>query len=98
MLEQAYYTYILTNTHNTGIYTGITNDLLRRVGEHRLKLLPGFTQRYNIHKLVFFETTNDVQAAIGREKQIKSWPRRKKNDLITAMNPDWKDLYEGLTP
>ena len=63
MLEQAYYTYILTNTHNTGI----TNDLLRRVGEHRLKLLPGFTQRYNIHKLVFFETTNDVQAPIGRE-------------------------------
>lgn len=88
--------YILTNWQNTVLYTGVTGDLKRRVYEHREKLLKGFTRRYNLHKLVFFEVTDDVHAAIAREKQIKSGSRQKKVDLIDSMNPEWRDLYEDL--
>jgi len=85
-----YYVYMMTNT--TGMYTGVTNDLERRVHEHKMKLLPGFTSSYNLDKLVYYEDTNDVIAAIAREKQIKGWLRKKKVALINSVNPKWKDL------
>ena len=87
----SYYVYILTNNSKT-LYTGVTNDLERRVYEHKNTLVPGFTLQYNISRLVFFEVTPDVRSAITREKQIKSWTRRKKIALIEATNPRWRDL------
>ena len=95
-MDKQYYVYILTNQHHTVLYTGVTNDLKRRVYEHRTKAVAGFTSRYNIGKLVFFEVTDDVVGAIGREKQIKGGSRRKKIELIDRMNPAWRDLYEEL--
>lgn len=89
-----YYVYLLTNWNDRVIYTGVTNDLQRRLYEHKHELADGFTKRYHIHKLVYFETTSDVYAAIEREKQIKSWTRAAKNALVDTMNPDWKDLSE----
>ena len=89
-----YYVYILTNKHNTVLYTGVTNNLERRLYEHRNKLVSGFTSRYNVHKLVYFDTTTDVTSAIAREKEIKGWVRQKKIRLIEGMNPEWKDLSE----
>ncbi len=86
-----YYVYILTNKSRT-LYTGVTNDLQRRVYEHREKLLRGFTSRYNITKLVYFEATPDIREAITREKQIKGWLRSKKIALIESVNPNWIDL------
>ena len=88
-----YYVYILTNPSRT-LYTGVTNDLLRRMYEHKHKLIEGFTSRYNIDLLVYFETTSDVRAAIEREKQIKSWSRIKKVALIESMNRTWSDLSQ----
>lgn len=88
-----YYVYIMTN-HSKTLYTGVTNDLKRRVYEHKSKLIPGFTSKYNINKLVYFEETPDINSAITREKQIKGWLRRKKIDLIESVNPEWKDLSE----
>jgi len=76
------------------LYTGITNDLLRRVSEHGSKLIPGFTKKYNSMILVYWEETSDVRTAILREKQIKGWLRKKKNSLIESKNPDWEDLSE----
>jgi putative endonuclease len=76
------------------LYTGVTNDLKRRVFEHKRKLIPGFTSKYNLTKLVYFETTTDINLAITREKQIKGWLRTKKITLIESINPDWKDLSE----
>ena len=76
------------------LYTGVTDDLVRRVYEHKNKLIKGFTEKYNITRLVYYEVTNDVSAAIQREKQIKGWLREKKVALIEAMNPEWKDLSE----
>lgn len=89
-----YYVYIVTNWSNKVIYTGVTNNLERRIYEHKNKLVPGFTQKYNVNKLVYFEHTSDVKAAIAREKQIKGWTRQKKVDLIESMNPEWVDLTE----
>lgn len=86
-----YYVYIITN-HSGTLYTGMTNDLLRRVGEHKRKEIPGFTARYNITRLVYYEETPDVHSAIAREKQIKGWVRAKKVALIEAANPQWRDL------
>jgi putative endonuclease len=91
-----YFVYILTNDRHTVLYTGVTNDLVRRVSEHREHGLSGFTRRYNVDKLVFYEETNDVRSAIAREKQIKAGSRRKKVALIESMNPDWRDLLEDL--
>ncbi len=85
------YVYIMTN-RNWTLYTGVTNDLMRRVYEHRQKLVPGFTTRYNIDRLVYWESTSDITSAIAREKQIKGWLRRKKIELINSMNPNWDDL------
>ena len=89
-----YYVYILANKHNTVLYTGVTNNLERRLYEHQNKLVSGFTSRYNVHKLVYFDTTTDVTSAIAREKEIKGWVRQKKIRLIEGMNPEWKDLSE----
>jgi len=88
-----YYIYIMTNNSKT-LYIGVTDNLERRVYEHKNKLIEGFTKKYNITKLAYYEMTNDVQSAIEREKQIKGWLRRKKIDLIEAMNPKWTDLSE----
>ncbi len=92
-----YYVYIMTNKSRT-LYTGVTNDLSRRVYEHKHKLVSGFTARYNLTRLAYYETTSDVDAAIAREKQIKGWLRRKKIALVETVNPEWKDLSaEWLT-
>ena len=89
-----YYVYILASATNVTLYTGITRDLVRRIYEHKNHLEPNsFTAKYDIHKLVYFEHTTSVEAAIAREKQIKGWRRSKKNALIEAMNPMWEDLY-----
>ena len=87
-----YYVYLLTNKLNTVLYAGITNNLERRLYEHKNELADSFTKRYHIHKLVYYEVTTDVKTAIEREKQIKSWSRAKKNALVNEMNPKWKDL------
>ena len=88
-----YYVYILSSRTNVTIYVGVTNNLQRRLWEHRNHADPdSFTAKYHVSKLVYFETTTDVRAALEREKQIKSWSRRKKNQLIESNNPDWNDL------
>ena len=90
-----YYVYILTNDHGNVMYIGMTNDLERRLAEHRSGLFDGFTKRYHVHKLVYFERTSDVNHAIEREKQLKAWSRAKKNALVERANPEWRDLSEG---
>jgi putative endonuclease len=90
-MKRQYFVYIITNKSRT-LYTGVTNNLERRVYEHKNKLVPGFTSRYNIRTLVYFEETPDVISAIAREKQIKGWLRSKKISLIEAVNPQWIDL------
>ncbi len=92
-----YYVYILANNLNTVIYTGVTRDLVRRVYEHKHHLDPdSFTAKYSVHKLVYYECTNDVRSAIEREKQIKGWNRKRKNKLVESMNPGWVELYESI--
>src|SRR5215211_524417 len=93
-MHKEYYVYIMTNRSRT-LYTGVTNNLMRRVKEHKEKRVQGFTSKYNIHILVYYESTTNVHAALAREKQIKGWLRIKKIDLINSMNPEWKDLSEG---
>jgi putative endonuclease len=88
-----FYVYIMTNKSKT-LYVGVTNNLQRRVYEHKNKMIRGFTSKYNITKVVFFEVFNDIESAIRREKQIKGWLRKKKIDLIESMNPEWNDLSE----
>lgn len=90
-----YYVYIMTNKHNTVLYTGITNNLMRRVFEHKNKVNKGFTSRYNVDKLVYFEVFEDPMTAITREKQIKGWLRDKKDKLINTINPKREDLYNS---
>ena len=87
-----YYVYILTTIHNKTLYIGVTNDLSRRVAEHKNEIADGFTKRYHIHKLVYFERYSDPQQAIQREKQLKGWTRKKKNVLIEEKNPNWYDI------
>jgi len=89
-----YYVYIMTNNYAT-LYTGVTNDLERRLSEHKCKLMPGFTRKYNITRLVYYEVFGDPSDAIGREKQIKGWLRSKKVALIESVNPNWEDLSAG---
>jgi putative endonuclease len=93
MAMKQYYVYIMTN-HTGTLYTGVTNNLERRISEHKNKLLPGFTSRYNITRLAYYEAFNDIREAIAREKQIKGWLRAKKIALIESVNPGWKDLSE----
>ena len=90
-----YYVYLLTNWDDSVLYIGVTSNLTRRLFEHRQHLADGFTKRYNVHKLVYFEETTDVNAAIAREKQLKGWTRAKKNALVETMNPEWRDLSAG---
>ena len=96
MAEKPYCVYIMTNNYNTVLYTGVTNDLQRRVLEHKSGKGSEFTNKYNIKKLVYFVVTNDINAAIAREKQIKAGSRQKKVDLIDSINPDWTDLFDEL--
>ena len=91
-MEKNYYVYIMTNWNNRVIYVGITSNLEQRVYVHKHKLLEGFTKRYNVNKLVYYDCTTDVKSAIEREKQIKGWVRRRKIALVESMNPEWNDL------
>ena len=91
------YVYILTNERKNVMYVGVTNDLVRRMYEHKNHLDKGsFTARYNTDRLVYFEYATDPEAAIGREKQIKGWNRARKNKLVESKNPNWDDLYESI--
>ena len=94
--DRAYFVYILTNVTNRVLYTGITNNLARRILEHRAKTIGGFTAKYNVTKLVYQEQTSDVHEALAREKQIKGWVRRKKIALIESINPIWADISDYL--
>lgn len=94
--EIVYWVYILTNKFNNVLYIGVTNDLQRRVFEHKNKLVEGFTQKYNVDKLVYYESTEDVESAILREKQLKNWRKEKKLVLIERMNPKWLDLSKDI--
>jgi putative endonuclease len=89
-----YCVYVVTNQRHTVLYTGVTGDLKRRIHQHREKLLPGFTHRYNVSKLVYYECTEDASVAILREKQIKAGSRRKKIELVNGYNPEWRELYD----
>lgn len=94
-MQKTYYVYIMTNSTNSVYYTGVTNDLQRRVYEHKNKLVEGFSTSYSLNKLIIFEMTDDIEAAIAREKQLKGGSRRKKEALIKGMNPVFKDLSAG---
>ncbi len=94
--NRQYYVYILTNKSNNVLYVGVTNDLIRRIFEHKNKLVEGFTKKYNLRKLVYYEATNDIEGAINREKQLKNWHRDWKINLIDQFNPDWKDLSDDF--
>ena len=96
VFDKQYYTYIMTNKNSTVLYAGMTNDLKRRIYEHKNDKGSSFTQKYNTNKLVYFEIFRDVKNAIIKEKKIKGGPRKKKIDLIEKENPEWKDLYEDL--
>jgi putative endonuclease len=93
-MNRQYYVYIMTNRSRT-LYVGVTNDLERRVHEHKSELIEGFTKRYKITRLVYFAETSNIEGAIAREKGVKKWRRSKKIDLIEAANTGWKDLSEG---
>jgi len=91
-----YYVYILSNKRHAVLYTGVTNDLKRRVYEHKEKLIPGFTASYKVNELVYYEECRDIKVAIAREKQIKGGTGQKKLDLINGFNPEWSDLFEQI--
>jgi len=95
-MNSQYFVYIITNKNDTVLYTGVTNNLHRRTYEHREKMVEGFTKKYNINKLVYYEVFDNIESAIIREKQIKSGSRMKKIDLINSLNKKWVDLYEEL--
>ncbi len=92
-----YYVYMLASKRNGTLYIGVTNNLVRRVYEHKQGLIEGFVKKYNVNQLVFYEETNDVESAINREKQMKKWKRQWKIDLIQKNNPKWEDLYNEIT-
>jgi putative endonuclease len=96
IMTKQYYVYIMTNSKNTVLYVGVTNDLIKRVYEHKAKLADGFTKKYNIVKLVYYEVFEDIENAILREKQIKAGSRQKKIQLIDSTNREWRDLYDEL--
>ena len=97
-MYKIYYVYILASKRNGTLYIGVTNNLERRMYEHENHLVKGFTEKYNVCILVYFEQTNDVQSALQREKRLKKWNRKWKLDLIEKINPDWKDLSENWIP
>ena len=94
MKQHQYYVYMLSSRNNKVLYIGMTNSLQRRMYEHKHHLVEGFTDKYNVTKLIYFEETSDANAAIEREKQLKKWRREKKNQLIESMNPNWNDLSD----
>jgi putative endonuclease len=96
VMSRQYYVYIMTNIRNTVLYAGVTNDLIRRAYEHKQKLADGFTRKYNIAKLVYYEVFDDIENAILREKQIKAGSRQKKIQLVNTANTEWRDLYDEL--
>ncbi len=96
MKKKQGYVYILTNRANTVLYTGVTSNLVKRIWEHKNNIVQGFTQKYSLHKLVYYEVFNSIEKAIEREKQIKSGSRKKKIDLINTINKEWQDLYKTL--
>ena len=91
-----YYVYILANRRNGTLYIGVTSDLKKRIYEHKNDLVEGFTKKYKIHNLIYYEQTTDIKSAIQREKQLKKWNRKWKLELINNSNPEWSDLYDGL--
>ena len=91
-----YYVYMITNKRNTVLYIGVTNNLTRRMYEHKEKLIAGFSEKYNCNKLVWYEHTNSIESAIVKEKQMEIWKREYKENVINGMNPQWKDLSEEL--
>ena len=91
-MDNRYYVYILTNEHGNMMYIGVTNNLQRRIYEHKSEMNDGFTKAFHIHKLVYFEECSDVKAAIEREKQLKKWSRTKKNTLVEKVNPNWNEI------
>ena len=91
-----YFIYILASKRNGTLYIGVTNDLIRRIYEHKNDLIEGFTKKYNVHRLVYYEQTDSIETAILREKRLKKWKREWKINLIESMNPNWDDLYEKL--
>ncbi len=95
-MNKNYYVYMMANTHNTTLYIGVTNNLCRRVFEHKSNQISGFTKKYNCHKLVWYLQTDNVESAITKEKQMKKWKREYKENVINAMNSDWIDLYDEL--
>ena len=97
MFNKQYYVYIMSNKTDSVIYIGVTNNLIRRVYEHKNHLIKGFTSRYNVEKLIYFEDYNDIELAITREKQLKSWKREKKLQLIYKHNPLLNDLYNDIS-
>lgn len=94
--RKQYYVYILTNRNNNVLYIGVTNNLSRRIYEHKNKLIDGFTKKYNLNKLVYYEMTEDIHSALRREKQLKNWHRQWKINLVNTVNPLWNDLSESL--
>jgi len=95
--DEQYFVYILTNKYNNVMYIGVTNNLVRRMFEHKNKLADGFTKKYNLNKLVYYEVSEDIETAIKREKQIKNWHRDWKMNLINQVNPEWQDLSQSIT-
>jgi putative endonuclease len=90
------YVYIITNKNSSVLYIGVTSDLIKRVYQHKNKLIDGFSKRFNLDKLVYYEFSENIETAIQREKQLKNWHRDWKNNLISEMNPNWDDLYESI--
>jgi putative endonuclease len=95
--DYTFWIYIMTNRHNSVLYVGMTNNLTRRVSQHRSYEVPGFTARYRCHKLVYYEHYSNVRTAIARETQLKKWSRKKKIDLIDRLNPRWFDLFDNIS-
>jgi len=95
-MERSYFVYILSSRLNSVLYTGVTNDIRKRIYEHKIGAVEGFTKKYHVKKLVYYEIFEDVSSAIEREKQIKSWKRRRKVILINSLNPNWIDLFDTL--
>ena len=93
---KSYFVYILASKRNGTLYIGVTNNLIKRVWQHKNNLADGFTKKYNVHLLVYFEETSDIESAIMREKQLKAWNRQWKINLLQKSNPNWQDLYPGL--
>ena len=95
-MDRTYFIYIIVNEFGNVMYVGVTNNLKRRIYEHKMKIIKGFTAKYNVSKLVYFEQTDSIESAILREKEIKKWRREKKNNLVEKLNPHWDDLAEQL--